>query len=143
LIEAEAALRLQPPGSAEWLTRLNALRTDGTFDTQQNDDGTTTTLWHAGRGGVPGLAPLPDPGSPAAQVDLLFRERAFWLYLTGRRQGDLRRLIRQYHRPPETVYPSGFYPGGSGGYGSALVLPVPDSERANNPQYTGCFHRDA
>jgi hypothetical protein len=142
LIEAEAALQA---GSAEWLTQLNALRTDGTFDeTQPNpDEPQLDTLWHAGRGGVPGLAPLADPGSPAAQVDLVFRERAFWLYLTGRRQGDLRRLIRQYHRSPETVYPSGFYPGGSGGYGSGLVLPVPDSERQRNPQYTGCFHRDA
>ena len=29
------------------------------------------------------LAPLTDPGTPAARVDMLFRERAFWLYLAA------------------------------------------------------------
>ena len=37
---------------------------------------------------------------------MLFRERAFWMYLTGHRLGDMRRLIRQYgragqHRVPD------------------------------------------
>jgi hypothetical protein len=136
LIEAEAALRA---GGGEWLTKLNALRTDGTFEVQGSD-----TLWHAGSGGVPGLRPLSDPGSGDAQIDLLFRERAFWLYLTAHRQGDLRRLIRQYPgRPPNTVYPTGFYSGGSGAYGSEIVVPVALEERELNPKYTGCFHRNA
>lgn len=142
LIEAEAELQA---GSAAWLTTLNALRTDGTFTTQPNaDDPTQTdTLWHAGGGGVDGLAPLTDPGTPEARVDLVFRERAFWLYLTGHRQGDLRRLIRQYGRNSEMVYPTGLYPGGYGVYGADVTAPIPSSERLYNPRYTGCFSRGA
>ncbi len=142
LIEAEAALQA---GSATWLTLLNALRTDGTFDTQPNagNPAVNDTLWHAGKGGVAGLRPLEDPGTVAARVDLVFRERAFWLYLTAQRQGDLRRLIRNYLRAPEAVYPSGVYFGGSGVYGTEITVPVPSSERELNPKYTGCFHRNA
>jgi hypothetical protein len=142
LIEAEAALQA---GGADWLVRLNALRTDGTFETQPNanDPNQTDTLWHAGTGGVPGLRPLADPGSADARVDLVFRERAFWLYLTGHRQGDLRRLIRVYARSPDAVYPTGAYPGGSGSYGTEVVAPVPASEQNLNPKYAGCFHHNA
>jgi starch-binding outer membrane protein, SusD/RagB family len=57
LIEAEAQLRANGP----WLATLNALRTR-----------------------VTGLAPLADPGTPAARQDLLFRERALWLFGTGK-----------------------------------------------------------
>jgi hypothetical protein len=98
----------------------------------------------AGSGGVPGLSELtdPDPSAPLgptpARVDLLFRERAFWLYLTGHRQGDLRRLIRQYNRDPEDVYPSGLYPVLGNFYGTDVVAPVPSTETLSNPQYTGC-----
>ena len=137
LIEAEAAL--QAP-DASWITKLNTLRTDGTFDTQVS--GTETdTLWHAGTGGVAGLAPLADPGQLDAQVDLLFRERAFWLFITGHRQGDLRRLIRQYHRRQEHVYPTGFYQGALAAYGTDITAPIPPSERLN-PLFTGCLNRD-
>ena len=31
-------------------------------------------------------------------MDLLFSERAFWMFATGHRLGDMRRLIRQYGR---------------------------------------------
>lgn len=103
-----------------------------------------STQWDAGTGGVAGLAPLSDPGiglsgtaATNARVDLLFRERAFWLFLTGQRQGDLRRLIRQYHRDPTTVYPTGAYPLG-GAYGSAVTVPIPTAE-ASNPLYVGCL----
>ena len=136
LIDAEADLNA---GRAAWLTRLNALRTDGTFDTTAQGD----TLWHAGTGGVASLRPLEDPVNADARVDLLFRERAFWLYLTAHRQGDLRRLIRQYGRGVEAVYPTGVYQGGAGLYSREIVVPVPDSERELNPKYTGCVHRDA
>jgi hypothetical protein len=145
LIEAEAALQA---GSAEWLAKLNALRTDGTFTTQPtadpNDDpAAMDTLWHAGGGGVPGLRPLDDPGTADARVNLVFRERAFWLFATGHRQGDLRRLVRQYNRASETVYPTGVYPGYTGDYGNEVVTPVPEEERTSNPKYSGCFHRSA
>jgi len=36
----------------------------------------------------------PDPGTQVGREDLLFRERAFWLFATGHRLGDLRRLAR-------------------------------------------------
>ncbi|HEV7704968.1 MAG TPA: hypothetical protein VGO46_11785 [Gemmatimonadaceae bacterium] len=137
LIQAEAAL--QAP-AASWITMLNTLRTDGTFDTQVNG-GETDTLWHAGTGGVAGLAPLADPGQMDAQVDLLFRERAFWLLITGHRQGDLRRLIRQYHRRQEHVFPTGFYQGALAAYGTDVTAPIPPAERLN-PLFTGCLNRD-
>ncbi len=144
LIEAEAALA----AGGDWLGRLNALRTDGTFDAMPtadpNDDpAANDTLWHAGTGGIPGLAPLEDPGNASLRVDLLFRERAFWLYQTAHRQGDLRRLIRQYGRSPATVYPMTGYPGGAGLYSPNVNVAVPDLERMNNPKYDGCFHRNA
>jgi hypothetical protein len=155
LIQAEAALQA---GSADWLAMLNTLRTTGSYtgvDTtvtrvDTTDAGGTMqvdttfrydTLWVAGTGGVAKLGPLQDPGTPDARVDLLFRERAFWLFLTGHRQGDLRRLLRQYGRHQEQVYPVGFYQGGQGIYGTDFTVPVPPSERVN-PLFTGCFDRD-
>jgi len=98
----------------------------------------TDTVWYRG------LAPLADPGATLsgqaatdARVDLLFRERAFWLYLTAHREGDFRRLIRLYGRSPSQVYPTGGYSHGVS-YGTAIVLPIPDSEE-QNPQFAGCL----
>lgn len=87
-----------------------------------------------------GLGPLADPGTPGAREDLLFSERANWLYLTAHRTGDLRRLVRQYGRPVASVYPSGAYFKG-GVYGSDYVIPVSADER-NNPRFQGCIDRD-
>ncbi len=161
LIEAEAELQA---GGVDWLETLNALRTDGTYsgvdstvvsvDTTYPPEGEagemqvdTTykvdTLWNMGTGGVAGLGPLTDPGTPEGRLDLVFRERAFWLFLTGHRQGDLRRLIRQYGRNPETVYPTSSYPGGYGAYGTDVNAPIPSLERTGNPRYAGCFNRGA
>lgn len=118
LIEAEAAL--QGHDVDGWLLKLNVLRaTVGLADT--NDPGAT----------------LAEPAADSARVDLLFRERAFWLYFTGHRQGDLRRLIRQYQRHGNDVYPSG------GGYGTSVVAPLPETEQQRNPKYTGCINFDA
>ncbi|HEY9514748.1 MAG TPA: hypothetical protein VIQ74_03630 [Gemmatimonadaceae bacterium] len=141
LIEAEAALQ---KGGTSWLERLNALRTDGTFTTQPNseDSTKTDTLWHAGTGAVAGLAPLADPGTAEARIDLLFQERAFWLFVTGHRQGDMRRLVREYGRDPETVYPTGSYPSG-GIYGEDVTAAIPAQEGLYNPKFAGCFHRGA
>ena len=107
LIEAEAALKAGNSGGM--LSALNALRS-----TQ------------------PGLGPLADPGNQVGREHLLFRERAFWLYSTGRRLGDLRRLIRQYSRGPETVFPTGVYYKG-GVYGPDVNIPISFEER-NNPK---------
>ncbi len=142
LIQAEAALQVE--GTA-WLAMLNALRTDGTFDTRPNadDQAKTDTLWHAGTGGITGLAPLTDPGTPDGRVSLLFQERAYWLFLTGHRQGDLRRLVREYGRDPEIVYPTGAYPGAFDTYGGDVTAPIPGTERVSNPLFTGCRSRGA
>lgn len=131
LIVAEAALHTG--NVATWLNELNALRTDGT----QSGPG----AWNPGTGGVAGLAPLTDPGTPDARVDLMFRERAFWLYGTGHRLGDLRRLIRQYARTQNQVFPIGQYSGGQF-YGSAVNM-TPDQFARNNPNFKGCLDRGA
>ena len=115
LIEAEAAYRNGTPGQA--LTILNALRVLG------------------------GLTPLTDPGTEATRVNLLFRERAFWMWGTSHRLGDMRRLIRQYGRPQNTVFPVGEYHKG-GDYGTDVNLPISSDER-NNPKFTACLDRNA
>jgi hypothetical protein len=139
LIEAEAALNTEMSAHSNdttWLTILNALRTSCTMAVG------CPAPAPAGTGGVAGLPRLNDPGSDTARVTLLFTERAYWLYLTGHRQGDLRRLIRNYGRSPNAVYPSGTYNGGSGFYGSDVNLPIPDAE-LNNPYFHGCLDRRA
>lgn len=106
LIEAEAALRNNDFNG--FIGKLNAAR--------------------ATRTGLPDLA---DPGTADARVDLLFRERAFWLFSTGHRLGDLRRMIRQYGRSANSVFPTGVYFKG-GSYGSDVNFPVSQAEQ-NNP----------
>ncbi|MDB4879650.1 MAG: RagB/SusD protein [Gemmatimonadetes bacterium] len=124
LIEAEAALRANNNDASTtgtgWLGILNALRASAV---------------------TPALAPLADPGSYDARVNLLFRERAFWTYLTANRMGDLRRLVRQYGRDAEAVFPTGPYRDGQP-RGTAVNLTVPNLERSN-PAYTGCIDRKA
>jgi starch-binding outer membrane protein, SusD/RagB family len=88
-------------------------------------------------------APLPDladPGDAAARVDLTFQERALWLYLTSHRLGDLRRLVRQYGRDAEAVFPTGEHHKGQ--YGTDVNLPISGTER-NNPNFQQCLDRDA
>lgn len=98
---------------------------------------------NAARATVTGLAPLADAGSEAARVNQLFRERAFWLFNRGHRVGDLRRLIRQYGRAANTVFPTGAWHKG-GNYGTDVNLPVPFAE-ANNPNVSAtqtCMNRN-
>ena len=125
LIEAEAALRAGD--AAGMIAALNAARAD--VDVR--------TAWAIPAGT---LAPLTDPGSDAARVDLLFRERAFWLYLTTHRVGDLRRLVRQYQRPSESVWPTGAYFKG-GTYGTDQNITPSFAER-NNASWQGCTDRN-
>jgi len=91
--------------------------------------------------------------SPAMQVDVMFRERALWLFGTGRRLGDMRRLVRQYGRDQATVFPVGPYPltgnpnlfGSSAlpaTYGSDVNFPIRSVESAN-PNFHGCLNRNA
>ncbi len=150
LIEAEAALKRT---DARWLTILDDLRTNGTIVStapNPNDATKIDTTWGRGTGAVlftasfPGLAQITDPGTIAGRVDLLFQERAYWLFLTGRRLGDMRRLIRQYGRDKDTVFPIGPYPvGPAAAYGNDVNIPAPAGEKMNNVLYTGCINRDA
>lgn len=113
LIEAEAALHASDPTTAYNI--INALRTSA------------------------GMGTLSVPGTPDAQVDTLYKERAFWLYLTGHRLGDLRRLISRYGRNPEAVFPSGSFPLG-GTYGTATSFPFTvEAQGRYNPNIrVGC-----
>jgi hypothetical protein len=117
LIEAEADLRAGGTGTPNWLTIINTLR------------GTTTPA-------LPGLA---DPGATPARENLLFKERAYWLWLTSHRLGDMRRLVRQYGRAVNTVFPAGNYFKG-GLYGTDVNFPVPFDEQ-NNPNFQQCLDR--
>ncbi len=105
--------------------------------------GMTTTLNDL-RQGAPdlGLADLAEPGTTVEGEDLLFSERGFWLFATGHRLGDMRRLVRQYLRPVETVFPSGAYVKG-GTYGDDVNLPIPRSEHSNPNAANGCLDRNA
>jgi hypothetical protein len=124
LIEAEAALNNNNiPGM---MTILNALRATppkiGTFQPAA-------------------MGNLATPATFDDATSLFFREKAFWTYGRGQRLSDLRRLVRQYDRLQQNVFPSGqHYKGGS--YGSDVNFPVPDTERSN-PQFTGCLNRNA
>jgi len=116
LIEAEAELRAG--NSTAFLQTINALRA---FEN---------------------LGPVADPGSPDASIDLLFRERAFTLFATSHRLGDMRRLVRQYGRDPESVFPTGNYHKDGLKFGTDVNFIVPAPER-NNPKFTGCLDRNA
>jgi len=116
LIEAEAAL--SKGTSNAYLTTLNSLRTSA------------------------GMTLLVDPVTPAARNGQFFSERAFWLYLTGHRLGDLRRMVRDYGFAQDQVFPTGQTIIGSS-YGSDVNFPVPFQEQ-NNPQFANgtCIDRN-
>jgi hypothetical protein len=118
LIEAEAALATG--NAADALTILNALRSNAALLALRGYPANS-------------LPPLLLQATPAAQVDQLFKERAYWLFLTSHRLGDLRRLVRQYGRAVNTVFPNGSYFKG-GTYGNNVNVPVPFQEQ-NNPEY--------
>ena len=124
LIEAEAKLRANDiPGM---LAILNALR------------GSAQTL---GPLAVAAMPALPAPTTSDSATSLFFREKAFWQFSRGYRFGDLRRMVRQYGRQSNQVWPSGtFFKGGS--YGPDVNFPVTDNEKTN-PQFAGCIDRKA
>ncbi len=128
LIEAEA--KLQANDVAGMMTILNALRASpqviGIFQ-------------------VPAMAPLATPADQTAATDLFFREKALWQFERGFRMDDLRRLVRQYGRPQDQVFPSGpFVRNGTpaGTFGTQVAFPVPDYEKVN-PNFTGCLDTKA
>ena len=124
LIEAEAALAAGDV--PKMLQILNALRAS------------PPQLGDVQPAAMPALT---DPGTAEGRVDLLFREKAFWTFSRGQRLGDLRRLVRQYGRSADDVFPTGVHYKG-GNYGTDLNFPVPQQEE-NNPNFTGCTDRNA
>ena len=128
LIEAEA--RLQANDIAGMMTILNNLRTNpqviGIFK-------------------IPAQAALPTPPDQTSAINLFFREKALWQFERGYRLDDLRRLVRQYGRTQDQVFPSGAFTRNgtpSGQFGTEVAFPVPDAERAN-PNFHGCIDTKA
>jgi hypothetical protein len=125
LIEAEA--KLQANDVAGMMTILNALR---------------ASAQKLGSLSVPAMPALATPASKDAATDLLFREKAFWQFARGLRLGDLRRLIRQYGRAENQVFPEGGFHKSPFTFGDDVNFSVPDSEK-QNPNFTGCIDRKA
>jgi hypothetical protein len=123
LYEAEALNRTNNFAGA--LTILNALRTA--------PQGYTRT--------IAAMTPLTDPGTADARRDLIFREKAFWLFGTGHRYGDMRRMMRQYGMTANQVFPSGntWQINRAPGYGNDIVFRIPTAETFNpkQPQQNG------
>jgi len=130
LIEAEAQLRAN--NYAGMLATLTAL----------NNDATVRALRGYTRA-IPAPVDL-SAGTLTQQQNQLFKERAYWLFLTSHRLGDLRRLSRSatavapdisgYGRGIETVFPTGAYHK-AGTYGTDVSSPIPQAED-NNPNFT-------
>jgi hypothetical protein len=111
LIEAEAALQPPTPDLDLWRAKLDQARAP----------------WSMG--------PVADPGTPAGRVSLMFRERAFALFGTAHRVGDLRRLVRQYGRGVNAAFPTGAYHKDNLTRGDQGSIIVPQTEE-NNPNYS-------
>ena len=145
LIQAEAVL--QAGNATQWATDLNNLRAAAPATYLQLS------------APVPVMTPDSMNATGSAAVQIMFRERAFWLYGTGTRLGDMRRLIRQYGTDGFTasnVYPVGPWPDANdptfgsyvegllaplAQYGTDVVmtLPTPASGyTTSNPNYRGC-----
>jgi hypothetical protein len=140
LIRAEAAFQADPTGTA-WLDTLNSLRAN-----------CTSASGCAPVAGIAAgtLAPLPDSGTASGRVRELMAERAYWMFATGHRQGDLRRLLRPpysgapYSFTQSAVYPSGAYTnsaytGPTAVYGTDVVAVPALAEEKYNTKYHGCF----
>ncbi len=127
LIEAEA--KLQAEDYDGWSSLLNTLRQTALatpIHTLSADSTTNANL--------------------TLRQDVMFRERAFWLYGTGHRMGDMRRLIRQYQRRATQVFPMGvetLLPAPDNVYSNDPNFAPPLAEIQNNSKYRGCFNRDA
>lgn len=129
LIEAEALLRAN--NTAGWLAAVNTLRTN-------------TALYPPIQTGFTrgaALTAIADTfADNTSRMKTHFRERAFWMFSTGHRLGDMRRMVRQYGYPADSVYPRGAYYKG-GAFGTALMMPVP-FEEVNNPNFIQCLDQN-
>jgi hypothetical protein len=144
LINAEAALLRGD--SATFLNTLNLLRATPPTYILAGAQGTQSPSDQPKPIGAGVLAPLTAPAGPAAAIDLLFSERARWLWGTGHRLNDLRRLERAtgtrggYGRPDNTVFPNGLYFKNGLSYGTDTNFPIPVDEQ-NNPNFAACLDR--
>ena len=142
LINAEAALLRGD--TATYMTQLNGLRTSPPTYILAGVQGTATPADQPKP--LAAMATLAAPASPAAAIDLLFTERARWLWGTGHRLNDLRRLVRAagtrggYGRAVNTVFPNGLYFKNGLSYGTDVNYPIPIDEQ-NNPNFTQCLDR--
>jgi starch-binding outer membrane protein, SusD/RagB family len=129
LIEAEALL--QGGNTGGWLAAIDSLRIKSALY--------PTAITGFTRG--PNLTAIADTFvNTTSRWKTHFRERAFWMFNTGHRLGDLRRMMRQQGFVADSLYPGGaFFKGGA--YGTATMMPVP-SEELNNPNFTGCLDRN-
>lgn len=118
LIESEADMR---KGTATWLTTLNTLRSTSALASQ--------------------LPALVDPVTTTARENMVMRERAMWMYLTIHRLGDMRRLVRQYGRATESVFPTGAYFKG-GTYGTSVALEPSLTEANTHPYWDACTDKN-
>ena len=127
LYEAEA--KLQANDYVGMMAILNALRASP----QALGSAYSTTAMSA----------LPAPTTQKDAIDLYFREKAFWQFSRGTRLGDLRRLIRQYKRTQDQVFPVvTFHKNGNPPYGTDVNFPVTTNENPN-PNFHGCIDRNA
>ncbi len=136
LIAAEAALQAGDTlAGGGFFTALNAIRS------------APPAYFNSTRAGVAAVAPMAalttaDVIVAGGAVNLLFAERARWLWLSAHRLSDLRRLVRQYGRPVETVFPSGpYFKIQFPTYGTDVNFLVPVDEE-NNPNFTQCIDRN-
>ena len=127
LIEAEA--QLQQKNAAGWLAMNQILNT---LRAAPPKYGNLT---------IAAMLPLPVPATQVDAENQFFREKAFWQYGRGERLSDMRRLIRQYGRSEDTVFPTGTFHK-SGVFGTGVNFPVPDAEKSN-PNFSGCLDRKA
>jgi hypothetical protein len=133
LIEAEVAYKAGDSTNV-FLTKLNDPRANP-GNRAYFDPGAAVAV-----GTLPNLT-LADETTAGGAVNLLFAERARWLWLTAHRLGDLRRLVRQYGRPQSAVFPTGpYFKVNFATYGTDVNIPVPITEQ-NNPNFTGCLDR--
>lgn len=125
LIEAEAAMANGT--SAAYLPFLDALRAAPPSYVLGNN------------AAIPAMPALTDPVTPDGRIDQLFKERAYWLWLTAHRLSDMRRLMRQYGRTEAQVFPTGNYFKQNLRYdGNMVSFPIPFDEE-NNQLFTECL----
>ena len=142
LINAEAALLRSD--TVTYLANLNGLRASPPLYILAGVQGTTAPSDQPKA--LAPMANLTTPASATAAIDQLFAERARWLWGTGHRLNDLRRLVRAvgvrggFGRAVNTVFPNGVYFKNGLSYGTDVNFPIPLDEQ-NNPNFTACLDR--